>query len=61
MERDSKAPRGGYSAQSYIQALKKELLPYWRCSQLFMQDNARVHTAAVTRDFLNQRHINLIN
>jgi hypothetical protein len=27
MERNSDAPRGGYSAQSYIQALKKGLLP----------------------------------
>jgi transposase len=61
MERDSDAPRGGYSAQSYIKALKKGLLPHWRRSQLFMQDNARVHTAAVTRDFLNQHHINPIN
>ncbi|KNG52888.1 x-pro dipeptidyl-peptidase protein [Stemphylium lycopersici] len=61
MEHDSDAPRGGYSAQSYIQALTKGLLPHWRRSQLFMQDNARVHTAAVTRDFLNQHHINPIN
>jgi hypothetical protein len=35
MERDSNAPRGGYSAQSYIQALKNRLLPHWRRSQLF--------------------------
>jgi hypothetical protein len=28
MERNSNAPRGGYSAQSYTEALKKGLLPY---------------------------------
>jgi transposase len=61
MERDSDAPRGGYSAQSYKQALTKGLLPHWRRSQLFMQDNARVHTAAVTRHFLNQHHIKPID
>jgi hypothetical protein len=28
MERDSNAPRSGYSAQSYMEALTKGLLPY---------------------------------
>jgi hypothetical protein len=32
MERNSDAPRGGYSAQSYIEALKKGLLPHYRRS-----------------------------
>jgi transposase len=57
MERDSDAPRGGYSSQSYIQALTEGLLPYWRPSQQFMQDNARVHTARSTRAFLAEHHI----
>jgi hypothetical protein len=42
MERDSDALRGGYSAQSYIEALTKGLLPHWRRSQLFMQDGAGI-------------------
>jgi transposase len=61
MERDSNAPRGDYSAQNYIQALAERLLPHWHRLQLSMQDSARVHTAAVTRDFLNQHHINPVN
>jgi hypothetical protein len=32
LERDSNAPRGGYSAQGYIQALTKGLLPHWHRS-----------------------------
>jgi hypothetical protein len=28
MQRDPDAPRGGYSAQSYIQALQQGLLPH---------------------------------
>jgi hypothetical protein len=42
MERDPNAPRGGYSSKSYIETLQKGLLPHYRRSQLFMQDNARV-------------------
>jgi len=43
MERGSDAPRGGYSAQSYVQALTEGLLPNSRRSQLFMQ-MGRVYT-----------------
>jgi transposase len=57
MERDPDAPHGGYSSQSYIQALTEGLLPHWRPSQQFMQDNARVHTARRTRAFLAEHHI----
>lgn len=42
MERDLNAPRRGYSSQSYIDTLQEGLLPHYRRSQLFMQDNARV-------------------
>ena len=52
MQRDPDAPRGGYSAQSYIQALQQGLLPHWRPSQRFMHDNARIHTAQVVANFI---------
>ena len=45
MERDPTAKKNGYSAKSYIKALKKGLLPHWRRTQLFMQDNASIHRA----------------
>jgi transposase len=60
MDRDSDAPHNGYTSQSYIQALRKGLLPNWRKSQLFMQDNARIHTSATTRAFLEDHHITTI-
>jgi hypothetical protein len=47
IERDFDAPRRGYSAQSYIEALTKGLLPHWRRSHLFMQDGAGIHRARV--------------
>jgi transposase len=57
MQRDPDAPHGGYSAQSYIQALQQGLLPHWRASQLFMHDNARIHTAGVVVNFMETHHI----
>ena len=61
MERDPDAKHNGYSAQSYIKALRKGLLPYYRRSQLFMQDNASIHTAHATRAFLAKHRITIIN
>jgi hypothetical protein len=39
MERDPDAKKRGYSAKSYMEALKKGLLPHYRRSQLIMQDS----------------------
>jgi hypothetical protein len=52
MERDLGAQKRGYSAKSYIKALTKGLLPYYRRSQLFMQDGAGIHRARVVQSFL---------
>jgi transposase len=60
MERDSDAPRGGYSAQSHIEALTKGLLPHYRRSQLFMQDGAGIHRSRAVAAFLQEHHINTI-
>jgi transposase len=61
MERDPDAPRNGYTAKSYIKALRQGLLPHYRRGQLFQQDNARIHTAAATRAFLARHGIRTIN
>lgn len=61
MEKDPNAPRGGYSSQSYIQVLEKGLLPHWRNSQLFMQDNARINTSAAVRTFLENHQITTLD
>lgn len=57
MERDLDAPRSGYTAKSYIHALERGLLPYWRRSQLFMHDNARIHTSRAAMAFLRDHGI----
>jgi len=53
MERDDKALRGGYTAMSYIDGLEQGLLPIYD-GQTFQQDNASVHKAQITTQFLQQ-------
>jgi transposase len=57
---DPDAPHSGYSSQSYIGTLRKDLLSNWRRSQLFMQYKARIHTLRATSAFLAQHYITLI-
>jgi hypothetical protein len=59
MDCDFNTPKHGHSSQSYLEALRKDLLPYWRCTQLFMQDNARIHTSRVVQQFLTDYYINV--
>jgi transposase len=60
MEHDFNAKKYGYSAKSYMEALNKDLLPHWRCSQLFMQDNAGIHCARSVLAYLQCHRINTI-
>ena len=60
MDRDPLAKKKGYSSKSYIEALTKGLLPHYRRSQLFMQDNAGIHTSRAVRAFLLTHYINTI-
>jgi hypothetical protein len=60
MDCNSNAPKHEYSSQSYLEALRKGSLPYWRCTQLFMQDNARIHISSVVQQFLTDHYINTI-
>ena len=57
MKRDPDAPHNGYSAQSYIQALKEGLLPHHQLSQRFMHDNAPIHAADATTEFFEEHNI----
>ena len=47
MDRDPDAPRGGYSAVSYTEALEEGLVPVYN-GETLVQDNASVHTARYT-------------
>ena len=60
MERDPNAKTRGYSAKSYMEALTKGLLPHYRRSQLFMQDNAGIHRSRAVAAFFREHHITSI-
>jgi transposase len=61
MERDLNALQHGYTAWSYCRALKKGLLRNYYAGDLFQQDNAPIHTARVTMDFLREHRIRVVN
>jgi hypothetical protein len=52
MTRDITSEKGGYSSWSYRKALIEGLLPFIDKFQHFQQDNARVHIAKASRDWL---------
>ena len=57
IERDPDALRGGYSAELYIWALEEGLCPIYRPRAFFLQDNASIHTACVTKELLEAHGI----
>jgi hypothetical protein len=52
MTRDPLAKRNGYSSWSYRKALTEGLLPFLDKCDRFQQDNARVHIAAASMDWM---------
>jgi transposase len=60
MERDPNAKKRGYSAKSYMETLTKGLLPHYRRTQLFMQDNAGIHRSNAVKAFHLEHRINCI-
>ena len=61
MVRDPDAPRGGYSARSYIAPLEQGLLPIHDHRITFMHDNASIHTANTVRHWLEENEIKAID
>ncbi|TKA53783.1 hypothetical protein B0A49_12853 [Cryomyces minteri] len=50
----------GYSAGSYVEVLEDQLPEYYKPGMKFMQDNARIHTAKATKEFLEEHGIETI-
>jgi transposase len=56
-EPDPEAPREGVSSRSYCDVLEEALLPYYEPGDLFIQDNARIHVARCTPEWLEEHGI----
>jgi len=57
MERDPDAPRGGYSAWSYCQALEEGLQTNYKPGGIFVHDNAPIHESKEAQEWLESRGI----
>ncbi|KJZ68152.1 hypothetical protein HIM_12456 [Hirsutella minnesotensis 3608] len=61
MERDQAAKRKGYTARSYRKALSEGLLPVYDGTRRFQQDNAKIHVAGGTPEWLQLHGIEYID
>lgn len=57
MTRDHQSQRNGFTAGSYLQVIQDNLPGIWEPGLIFMQDNARIHTAKAVRDWLEEMGI----
>ena len=60
IERDKDSPRRGYTARSYIRALEEGLVLHYDETHHFQQDNAKIHIARATIEFLQEKRVSLI-
>ena len=58
---DALAKRNGYTSLSYTRALEEGLRDYYRPGELFMQDNALIHTAHHSREWLELHGVHTID
>jgi hypothetical protein len=61
MERNSEGARGGYTANSYIQALDEGLIPYYQPRIISQQDNAPIHKATVVKDWFETHGVEVVD
>ena len=57
MERDKLSKKGGYSTNSYLYALDKAFLPIYKPGMIFQQDNARIHTSELAREWFESHGV----
>ena len=60
MTRDPAAPRGGYSASSYVEVLEENIPTIYEPGLLFMQDNAPIHTERKVREWFEEMGIDVL-
>jgi DDE superfamily endonuclease len=53
--------RGGYSANSYLEVLDEQISICFEPGRIFMQDNARIHTAKKVKSWFEDNAIPLLD
>lgn len=61
MVRDEASPRGGYSANSYLEILDDQLPQIYEPGMTFMQDNASIHTAKRVKAWFEEHGVAVID
>jgi len=60
MQRDETTKKKSYTWASYIQVLEEEVPRCWQLGQIFMQDNAPIHTAGEVKEWFENIGIPLL-
>lgn len=60
MDRDPESKKGGYSARSYLKVLEENIPRCWDFGLTFIQDNAPIHCAKVTKKYFRDLGIGLL-
>lgn len=60
IERDPTSLRGGYTTQSYIQALEEGFLKEYKLGTPFQQDNTKIHTSKAIKEWFEKHSIQVI-
>ena len=60
MDRDPDSEKSGYTANSYLAVLRDQIPRTWQPGMVFMQDNARIHTAKKVQKWFEEEGIPLI-
>jgi hypothetical protein len=53
--------RGGYSARSFKLVLEDQMPKIYEPGKVFMRDNARIHTAKIIKEYLEEMGIEVLD
>jgi transposase len=60
MPGDPESPRGGVTSAVYLEVLQEQLPTLYDPDLIFMQDNARIHTARIIKNWLTDMGIKVM-